>query len=51
MQIPCDLLTDLLSDEQLNALADEAERAERADRFLERMEREREARVVGDFAI
>lgn len=44
-------MTDTLTDDQLDALADEAEAQERADKFLERLEREREARAVGDFAI
>lgn len=46
-------MTDTLTDDQLDALADEAEAQERADAFLARLEREREreARVAGDFAI
>lgn len=51
MQLPCDILTDLLTDAQLDSLADEAEAQDRADAFLAQLEQEREARVVGDFAI
>ena len=51
MRIPCDILTDLLTDAQLDALADEAEVAERADAFLACLERAREVRAVADFTI
>tara|TARA_R110000868_G_scaffold197749_1_gene443984 strand:+ start:833 stop:988 length:156 start_codon:yes stop_codon:yes gene_type:complete len=51
VQLPCDVMTDTLTDDQLDALADEAEAQERADAFLARLEIEREARVAGDFAI
>ena len=49
MDLPIDILTDTLTDAQLNALADEAVRASREDAFLDALERERE--ISGAFVI
>ena len=49
MDLPIDILTDTLTDAQLNALADEAVRASREDAFLAALERERE--ISGAFVI
>ena len=46
MNIPFDILTDLLTDAELDALADEAERERREDAFLAALEREHEAARV-----
>jgi hypothetical protein len=46
MELPLDILTDLLTDAELDALADEAERERREDAFLAALEKEREAGVV-----
>jgi len=46
MDLPIDIMTDTLTDAQLDALADEAECAHREDAFLAALEREREASGV-----
>jgi len=46
MDLPIDIMTDTLTDAQLDALADEAVRASREDAFLAALEREREASGV-----
>jgi hypothetical protein len=49
MELPIDIMTDTLTDAQLDALADEAERERREDAFLAALERERE--MTGAFVI
>jgi hypothetical protein len=46
MDIPFDVMTDTLTDAELDQLADEAESQQRADAFLARLEQEREAAGV-----
>ena len=46
MDLPIDIMTDTLTDAQLNALADEAECIRREDAFLAALERERESACV-----
>lgn len=46
MELPIDILTGELTDAQLDALADEAERERREDAFLAALERERLASSV-----
>jgi hypothetical protein len=46
MDIPFDVMTDTLTDAELDQLADEAESQKRADAFLARLEQEREAAGV-----
>jgi hypothetical protein len=46
MDLPIDIMTDTLTDAQLDALADEAECIRREDAFLARLEQEREASGV-----
>ena len=46
MDIPFDVMTDTLTDAELDQLADEAEAQQRADAFLARLEQERESAGV-----
>jgi hypothetical protein len=46
MELPFDVMTDTLTDSELDQLADEAEAQHRADAFLAALEREREASGV-----
>jgi len=46
MELPFDVMTDTLTDAELDQLADEAEAQHRADAFLARLEQEREASGV-----
>jgi hypothetical protein len=46
MDIPFDVMTDTLTDAELDQLADEAESQQRADAFLARLEQERESAGV-----
>jgi len=46
MELPIDILTGDLTDEQLNDLVDEQILREREDRFLAALEQEREARYA-----
>ena len=46
MELPFDVMTDTLTDAELDQLANEAEAQQRADAFLARLEQDRESAFV-----